>query len=660
MNKATRTSVALIAAIIIAIAAIAGSLAYVASIPKPTATTVTVATTKVETRVQTSTIVSTVASTQVKTITSPVTQTFVTTISGTPTTIVKTSAVTKLSTIVTTKPVTKVTTSVVTKTITPTPTTPGKPRALIFSAVGAHWALIKFGADPAHDGPKAEFMPLLYETLFDYDPIALQKGEYKVVPWLAESYTVSPDGLTYTIKIRKGIKFHSGNEMTADDVVYSYRRYYFFDWTPIAGYLVEPPFKLLKTMKDVKKVDDYTIQVTLLRKDPTILEHLAMTVWSVLDSKTVKANEKYLEQYKHKDYGYTWLYYEANDAGTGPYKVKDIKMNERYEFERFDDYWGGPVEFNLPKPYFERIIYIPTNEDADARMRLLRGDLHVVSDFLADTIKALERYKEVKTFMGYYPFGMGLWMHTVKGPLKDWKVRKAIKMAINYTAIREANFGGSVIAQGFFMAGMKGWEKNAHYFADAQYDAANKLLDEAGYPVQEDGWRFHINLWIRPAPRWGLDFTRLALQVREDLKQVKIDAKPIVAHVSEYYAHVFTPGEEMMWIQPWDSRLFTTPDMLISFWAYGNGGLWWYGWNKTTQPAWMIEKVDELYEKSLEYTDPDKRIPILQELEAWVLEYGPIVNLANSMSHIGYNAHITNFFWGAKGIFPSVFYMTWE
>ncbi|MEM2028284.1 MAG: ABC transporter substrate-binding protein, partial [Candidatus Bathyarchaeia archaeon] len=364
------------------------------------------------------------------------------------------------------------------------------------------------------------------------------------------------------------------------------------------------------------------------------------------------------------DYGYTFLNYEFGDAGSGPYKVKRIEMNNRYEYERFEDYWGGPPELNLPKPYFKNIIYVVVNEDADGRFRLLRGDLHIASDFLADTIKALEKYKEVKTYQaeGTSPSGFGLWMHTKTGPLKDWRVRKAIKMALDYSSLDTvAGAGGAVTAQGFFLPGMPGWEENAKYFKGAQVEEANKLLDEAGYPVKEDGWRFHINLYLRPEPRWGLDFTRYGLLIRDQLAKIKINAIPIVLHVAEYYAHVFNPDEPMLWVQPWDTYIMPSlPIYLANYWGRPYA-VEHFGFNEETQPeiADVIRRMRELHDQFGEAQTDEERFKILHEIERLNLEYGPWITIGVSTWHIGYNAELQNIFWGPSHLFPAVFYIRW-
>jgi ABC-type transport system substrate-binding protein len=621
-RKAITKMQSLAVAVIVIIAVIAG--VYVATLPPPTTTTMTTTTT----------------------------------------TTAPTTTLTTTTTVPTTTTTTTATTTTVTTTTTtaPTTTTPAPTDRLVVSVLGAHWANVKFGNDPAWDSAGATHIPLVYETLFTFDPASLQKGQLKIIPWLAESYTVSENGLVWTVKLRKGIKFHSGNTMTADDVVYSFNRYWFYDWSKLATYVVFAKLKVMpNNVVSFEKVDDSTVRINLNKTIPFFLDYLAGTFFSVIDSKLVQSKEKTIAEFGNaRDYGYTWLNNEFGDAGTGPYKVKSAELTIRYEYERFEDYWGGPPDLKLSKPYFKYIVYIPTNEDADGRFKLLKGDVHVVSDFLADTVKALSKNPEVKTFMGPSPLGFGLWMHCVTGPLKDWRVRKAIKMALNYTELNlVAGAGGSETAQGWFMPGMPGWEENARYFKDAQLADAAKLLDDAGYPVQSDGWRFHINMYLRPEPRWGLDFTKYGLLIKAQLAKVKIDAVPIVLQVSEYYAHVYNPAESMMWVQPFDTLTMpSTPMYLCTYW----GQQVWFGYNKTTQPeiADKIQQRMDLYNQMLNAPNDDARMPLFKQMERIDLEYGPFVTVAASLWHVGYNAHLQNFVWGPRQLWPAIFYVKWS
>jgi peptide/nickel transport system substrate-binding protein len=542
---------------------------------------------------------------------------------------------------------------------------------VVYSSIGAHWANLKFGNDPAFDSVGSFHIPLQYETLFEWDPnVYRDKGEYTAIPWLVEKYSISDDGLVYTIRLRQGIKFHTGNMMTVDDVIYSYKRLLFFDWNPLATYTAVPIFYTVPPyIQSLDKVDEYTMTMTLSKRIPDLPAYLAFAAMSIVDSKTVQAHAKTLPEYGNaNDFGYTWLGVEGGDAGSGPYKASNIMPGERWDVELFADYWGGPPELNLPKPAIRRIVYVRLNEDADARLKLVKGDVHVVTDFLADTMKALEKEPSVKTYGGPSLLGMYLGMHSGTGPLRDWEVRKAIKMAIDYNAIVEdASRGGALIAQGMIERQMRGWEKTATYFPGAQYDEANKLLDEAGYAVKADGMRFSVNLYLRPDPRWGLDFIRIGLVIRESLSKVHIDVVPVVLQVSEYYAHVYQLDESMMWVQPWDNYGAPVQPLGWQGQVAGEtrnvlepGGK--FAWNETTQPDIrnVIAKVDRLYSDALNEIDPDKRLSIIQELDALLLEYGPYVGLAQATNHVGYNAELQGFFWGPKPVVSSIWFVKWE
>jgi peptide/nickel transport system substrate-binding protein len=543
---------------------------------------------------------------------------------------------------------------------------------LVITEVGAIWGNQKFGCDPALDYGSSPYNLLMYESLFAFDPIAFrdQGGVYKVVPWLAQSYTVSPDGLVYTINLRQGIRFHSGNTMTADDVVYSLNRVLFYDWTPLATYTVggfasyspDPGFK------SVQKVDDYTVTITLAgyMSETDVTGYLTSIITSILDSKLVQAHEMTIPELGNaKDFGYTWLN-DGNEAGSGPYTATSIVPASSWQVHYFDGYWGPPPELNLPKPTIKNVIIVKDNEDTDTRLKLLKGDIDIASDFVGQTVASLANDPTVKITGGPAQTGFHLDFHCVYGPLKDWRVRKAIKMSINYTqVVQQGAAGQGYVIEGIIQRHELGWEKTAHYFADAQYDQANKLLDEAGYPVQADGFRFHINLYIRPQPRYGLDFVSIGLIVRANLQNVHIDVAPIVMNPSEFYGHVYTPSEQMMWVQAYDDFWTIDPLGLVDS-ALGPaarvnaepGGK--YGWNQTTQIPDQVNKIDSEYAYALSVHDPAQRLNATQTLDMDYLEYGPMVGLVQGTNHVAYNAHLTGVFWGPRHIWSCIWFIQWS
>ena len=156
-------------------------------------------------------------------------------------------------------------------------------------------------------------MAQVYDRLLDF-----AAGKYdKPEPSLAESWKVSPDGLVWTFALRRDVKFHSGNPMTAEDVVYSFQR---------AVLLKDQPAFILTqfglTPESIKALDPHTVQITLPKKyaGGLFLACMASIVTSVVDSKVVKQNVAKTDQFPNGDYGVTWL--SRNSAGTGPFILR--------------------------------------------------------------------------------------------------------------------------------------------------------------------------------------------------------------------------------------------------------------------------------------------------------------------------------------------------
>ena len=144
----------------------------------------------------------------------------------------------------------------------------------------------------------------VYDKLINID---ISKNN-ELIPDLAESWTVSPDNLTYTFKLRKGVKFHSGNPMTAADVVYSFQRAVTLNKSP--GFILRQfGFVAENVLDKVKAVDENTVQITVSKPyAPTFFYNcLTSGVAAIVDSKLVKANEK------DGDWGNGWL--KLNSAG---------------------------------------------------------------------------------------------------------------------------------------------------------------------------------------------------------------------------------------------------------------------------------------------------------------------------------------------------------
>ena len=475
--------------------------------------------------------------------------------------------------------------------------------------------------------------------------------------------TVSADGLVYTIKLRRGVTFHSGNEMTADDVVYSYRRCIplFDGWAIelITYGQIPDAYGMAEIVDSVDKVDDYTVRVTLKQKYPFIVEHMAQQFWVIMEKAQVEGNAITTADGR-SDHGAGWVYDEINEAGTGPYTIDVYIPMEVYKLKRVDNYWGGPPELDLPTPKFETINLIPVVEEADARMKLEVGELDIIWDVLPETVDVYRERAGFETYTAPTTSLMGFWMHTYSGPLWDWRVRKAVKMALDYDAFAEKiMLDTAYVCQGAYYYGAPGYEKTAHYFPGAEYEEAMALLEEAEYPVQADGWRFELDIYARPAPRFGMDFIDFALKCKDDLAKVQIKVNILVFEVGEYYELMYEPTIEGVWLVPGGIFSKTEPYFYFGTYALLMGNIYTH-FNATTQPE-IVPTARSMFDSILDETDADVRFEMWQEFDAYMLEKGPIITLVLNGDRYIYTDKLTGFFpGGLKWIWPAIFYMDIE
>lgn len=309
----------------------------------------------------------------------------------------------------------------------------------------------------------AEYACNTYDRLIGYDVDDVTK----IYGLLAESWEISEDGKTYTFKIRKGIKFASGNLMTAEDVVFSLQRVVILDKSP-AFILGQFGFSAENVKDKIRAVDDYTV---VLETDkvyaPTFLLYcLTAGVGSVVDKKVVMANEE------NDDLGYNWL--KTHFAGGGPYKLNKWKAAEILTMDANEHYWDG-----IPK--MKRVVIRHIAEPATQRLLLEKDDIDIARNLGPDQIAGLKGNKDIKIHSapkgGIFYLGLNQKHKALKKP----KVRQALKYLVDYDGIAGTILKGSmVVHQAFLPMGFLGALEDKPFNLDPA--KARKLLAEAGYP----------------------------------------------------------------------------------------------------------------------------------------------------------------------------------
>jgi ABC-type transport system substrate-binding protein len=243
-------------------------------------------------------------------------------------------------------------------------------------------------------------------------------------PWLAESHTISPDGLTYTFKLRRGAKFHDGAEITADDVVYSMER--------ILA-LKKGAASLLATMVApgaTKAGDKYTVQFTLTK--PSAIFMAVIPEIHVVNAALLKKHEK------DADWGGAWL--TSNEAGSGSYTLSRYDPVIGFIAKRNPSHflpWG-------PK-YIDEIEFRHIKEDNTRVLGMIKGDYQGTGGYLPnDQVKRLREAPNVKMVEAESMRIMLFQINNQRAPLNDVNVRRAISYAFDYDGFNKEILGGSV------------------------------------------------------------------------------------------------------------------------------------------------------------------------------------------------------------------------
>ncbi len=316
----------------------------------------------------------------------------------------------------------------------------------------------------------------LSRDLFENLMIHNAKGE--VVHGVAESHTVSPDGLVYTFKIRPNAKWSNGEDFKASDYVFSYRRIINPDTGAKYANLLFPiknAEKINKKLDGVKledlgvrALDAKTLEITLERPTPYFIELLTHNTSSPVNEAAVTRH------------GNDWVKPE-NWVSNGAYMLREWVPNSHARLDK------NPHFHDAANVQIERVMTFPTPDYAAAARRFMAGELHFTSDIPADQVKFLKDrlgdQVKIAPYLGTYYLSFNM----AKKPFDDVRVRQALSMAIDREFIAEQIWGGTMIpAYSFVPPGIGNYGKPATAeWAEKspidREDEAKKLLAAAGF-----------------------------------------------------------------------------------------------------------------------------------------------------------------------------------
>ncbi len=317
------------------------------------------------------------------------------------------------------------------------------------------------------------FQPNVYDTLIAYDKVKSEERGIleadiftpKFVPSLAESWEVSEDGTVYTFNLRKGVKSCVGNEMTADDVYWTYER----KLTLGGNSLLNMHLAGINTKDQIKVIDPYTVQITTDQYRP-MFEHVHTLFFSnsIWDSKEVKNHVTADDPWAKE-----WL--DTHAAGYGPYCVSEFTSGQQLVLKANPEYWGGT-------PYYTDVIWKEVPVSANRLALLLQGEVDIAYGLTPRERQELKDKDAIRVVFSPSNNFIELAFNNETEPFDNKELRKALSYAGPYDAILETvYFGEARLRKSIVPDIYPGYTDESSVY-NTDLDKAKQMLADAGYP----------------------------------------------------------------------------------------------------------------------------------------------------------------------------------
>ena len=438
------------------------------------------------------------------------------------------------------------------------------------------------GLDPYHQASDARirFTVLMYQGLF------YEGADGRAHPLLAESYDRSADGLTYTLKLRRGVKFHSGGSMTAQDVAYSYN--YLRD--PKNG---SPGASELSLIESIDAVDDNTLKIVLKKPSAALPMQLGNRYGGVVPN-----------HYFDKPGAAQAL--NNVSVGTGPFKLAEFRPNSHLIMARNTDYWEKGA------PYLDRIAvnFLPNSSGLIVALKNKRIDLALLSR--PQDIAQVEQAAGLKVKRWPSLNVKAIDLGSELKPLNDVRVRQAIALAVDREEILRASVGQYGRVMYTMVAGMQDeWGADPATLPNRKVDieAAKKLMKEAGFDKGMDLTLTTINSydWMNPA----------AVTLKQQLARIGINLNIQRVDLGVWIKN-FQSKQMGFTFNDWA----TQPDPDLLFYRH---------FHKAPDGAdfrnWNDDVASSLLDRARGESDPVKRKALYVEFQKRMAETVPTINL---------------------------------
>jgi peptide/nickel transport system substrate-binding protein len=427
-----------------------------------------------------------------------------------------------------------------------------------------------------------------------YEGLIRRGPDLEILPALAESWEVV-EPTRWRFHLRKGVKFHNGNDFTADDVLFSAARVR-ADGSDLKSRLT-PDTK-------VEKVDDYTVDFVTEKPNPII--HVEWATWYIMDKEWSEANNAVKPASVTEG---TDNYAAFHTNGTGPFMVESRETDVKTVFKPNPNWW------DTPKHNLTEIVFTPISSDATRVAALLSGEIDMAYPIPVQDIERVNNNDgtsvligpELRTiFLGMDQFRDELLESNVKGknPFKDIRVRQAFYHAIDIEAIKQKVMRGLSTPSALMISPFLFSKSDKYQRLPYDPDKAKALLEEAGYG---DGFEVGMDC---PNNRYVND-EAICQAVVAMLAKVGVKVNLLAQPKAQYFKKVLAPAlDTSFYLLGWTPGSFDSWNVLYNMLnCYDEDA----GRGKFNLGNYCNEEVDALTDKVLVETDSAKRDELIEQ-----------------------------------------------